>query len=145
MMLQAYLTNLGWLNLLKCNGGEYVYSNSWSYRFYKKYKLVRRVVTTKAREEPADYKEKKEVYIAVGARLVHEYDVPNELIIGVDETNVMFVSKAKYTFAEDGAKKVRSVGMGDNDKAQITVTLGVTAAGEVLPAQMIFGGKTNAR
>lgn len=142
MMLNAYLTKFNRLHLLKCNGGGHVYSDTWAWRFYKKYKLVRRVVTTKARESPVDFDKKKEVYTAVGARLIHEFNVPDDLIFGVDETNVMFVSKAKYTFAKEGAKKVSSIGMGDNDKAQITVTVGVTAAGEVLPAQMIFGGKT---
>lgn len=55
---------------------------------------------------------------------------------------MLFVPKAKFTYAVKGEKKVRLIGVGENDKAQITCTLFISEAGECLPAQMIFGGKT---
>ena len=57
----------------------------------------------------------------------------------------MFVARAKYTYANKGAKRVRQIGIGASaEKSQVTCTLFCTEDGEVLPVQMIFGGKTNA-
>jgi hypothetical protein len=39
---------------------------------------------------------------------------------GGDETAVMLVSRMKYTRALKGSKRVRLIGIGDNDKAQVT-------------------------
>lgn len=137
MLLKNRLTQEGKLHLYD----THTYGDSWAWRFFKRHGLVRRVITTKTRELPIDFAQKKDTYISIGARLIYEFSVPDELIINVDETNVLFVARAKYTFAVEGAKKVRSIGVGE-DKAQITATLGVTASGGVLPVQMIFGGKT---
>ena len=144
-MLRELLKQKGKESLLKENGGALVAGGSWCDRFYSRHNFTHRVATTKMREAvPADFEAKKESYIEIGSRIIHENNIPKELVIAGDETAVMLVSKAKYTYAEKGSKRVRLIGIGDNDKAQITATVFVTEDGDVLPIQLIFKGKTNA-
>ena len=93
------------------------------------------------RNLPAEFTEKKEeTYIRIAAKLIHKYNIPADLIHGIDEKNALFVSQQNRTMSAKGAKRFRLLGKG-SDKAQITVTLGVTEAGYVLPPQYIFGRK----
>jgi hypothetical protein len=94
------------------------------------------------REAPADLERKDEAYVRVGSQLLAKYNIPPALVIGSDETNTLFVSRANKTRARKGAKKVRLLGVGA-DKAQITNTPSITEAGDVLAVQYIFGGTTN--
>ena len=123
------------------NGGPYSYTDSWAVRFYKRHNIVSRVATTKMRELPADFEEKKEKYLKIAAELIYRHNVPPELVINGDETAVQLVSRANRTRNLRGAKRVRMLGMGE-DKAQITTTIFVTECGDVLPFQMIFEGTT---
>jgi hypothetical protein len=62
--------------------------------------------------------------------------------VGCDETNTQFVPEVKRTICGKGVKRVRIVGIG-KEKAQVTVTFGGAASGDMLPlTQVIFGGKT---
>lgn len=96
------------------------------------------------RELPADFKEKVENFIRIGARLVNEFKVPSCLVYGLDETNAQFVSSANRTRELKGTLKVRLLNKG-KEKPQITVTFVVKEDGTVLGQhQLIFRGKTNA-
>jgi len=128
--------------LLKANGGPCTLSNSWARRFFKRHKLVCRRATTKMRELPADFLEKQQSYFNIGSILIHTHNIPEGLVIGCDETNVLFVSRMHRTYSRKGSRKVKLFGVGD-DKAQITATLFATDAGDVLDHQLIFGGRTN--
>ena len=68
--------------------------------------------------------------------------IPKDLVINWDQTAVRYVPVSNWTQEVKGAKRVEIVGT--DDKRQITATLTVTASGEMLPAQMIYGGKTPA-
>lgn len=140
--LIIHLTAAGKQGMLKDEGGKHTYGPSWAKRFYKRHGLVLRVCTTKMRELPSDFEEKKSKYLRIGAELIYKYKVPPELVINGDETAVLFVNRAKVTRNVAGAKRVRILGIGE-DKAQITTTIFVTEAGDVLPYQMIFQGKTD--
>lgn len=140
--LVVHLAAAGKQGLLSEEGGKYSYGHSWAQRFYKRHGLVLRVCTTKMRELPTDFEEKKRKYLSIGAELICRHRVPPELVINGDETAVLLVNRAKVTRNVAGAKRVRILGMGE-DKAQITATLFVTEAGDVLPYQMIFQGKTD--
>ena len=120
------------------------YGTSWAERFFKRHKLSCRVATTKMREAiPADFTKKESSYINVGAKYIAKYKVPKELVVGIDETNALFVTRATKQRVIKGAKRVRVVGVG-HEKSQITVTLGaVEGTGKLLKTQYIFGGKTN--
>jgi hypothetical protein len=122
-------------------GGMNTFGEAWSNRFWNRHNLPLRSATTKMREAPADLAAKDEAYVRVGARLILQHNIPPELVIGADETNTLFVSRASKTRAKKGTKKVRLLGV-DKDKAQITVTISGTETGDILPTQYIFGGKT---
>ena len=47
----------------------------------------------------------------------------------------------KWTMAEEGSQQVDVVGL--DNKREMTVLLGVSAAGHTLPPQLIYSGKTN--
>lgn len=140
--LVIHLIAAGKQGLLKEEGGQHTFGHPWATRFYRRHGLVLRVCTTKMREIPADFEEKKEKYLKIGAQLIFRYQVPPQLVINGDETAVMLVNRARVTRNTAGAKRVRILGMGE-DKAQITATIFVTEAGDVLPYQMIFQGKTD--
>jgi hypothetical protein len=130
------------LHLLRENGGSGVYGRSWAHRFFHRHNLPCRVVTTKMREKPQDFEAVAQRFEDILAVAISDHNVPPELVINLDETNLQFVpASGKMTRALKGSKKVRSHGVG-KEKAQITVTLAVTESGAVLPPQLIFGGKT---
>ena len=141
-LLLVILEHFNLLTLLKENGGRYKFGHGWAVRFYKRHNISVRVCTTKMREIPTDFEQKKEVYLKVGAALIKKYNVPKSLVIGGDETNILFVNRARRTRNKKGAKRVPIIGMG-NDKAQITTTIFCTEEGNILDYQMIFGGKTD--
>ena len=69
-----------------------------------------------------------------------EFDVPDELIINIDQT------PSKYA-ATDGVKMAIKVSKhvsqeGSNNKRAITATYSETLAGDILPLQLIYQGKT---
>ena len=127
--------------MLRENGGNSVFGHSWSQRFWKRNGFTNRAATSKMRDLPAEFDKKKETYIRIAAKLIRKHNIPADLVHGIDETNALFVSQKNRTMSKRGAKRIRLLGKG-SDKAQITVTLGVTEAGLVLPPQYIFGGKT---
>ena len=127
--------------LLRENGGQLTLGSGWCQRFWKRHNLVARIPTTKMRGFPADFEAKKATYLRVGTSLIAEHNIPPDLVFGLDETSVQFVSNCKKTRAKKGVKKVRLLGIGE-EKACITVTLCVTETGLVLPPQLIFCGKT---
>jgi hypothetical protein len=114
---------------------------SWARRFYKRHGIASRVCTTKPRELPADFEEKKKKYLQIGADLLDRFKIPPQLVIGCDETAALLVNRAKKTRDRKGTKRVSVVGMGD-DKIQVTVTLAANELGDVLPYQVIFAGTT---
>jgi hypothetical protein len=126
-MLVIHLVRINSDYLLKENGGMYTFGPSWARRFYRRHNISCRVCTTKMRERPRDFEEKKEAYLKIGAELICKYQVPKELVIGCDETSVQFLSRARSTRNLKGAQQVRILGMGD-DKAQITTTIFITEA-----------------
>jgi hypothetical protein len=74
--------------------------------------------------------------------LVNHFSIPDELITGVDETNIQFVPTIKRARVPRGTRRIRIIGIG-HEKPQITLTIGANATGELLhPTQLIFGGKT---
>ena len=132
--LVLHLIKAGKQGLLKEEGGKHTFGHSWAIRFYRRHGLVLLVCTTKMREKPADFDEKREKYLKIGAQLLFLHNIPPQLVINGDETAVMLVNRAKVTRNTAGAKRVRVLGMGE-DKAQITASIFVTEAGDVLPTR----------
>ena len=68
------------------------------------------------------------------------YSIPPELVLNSDQTPSSYVSVGKYTMAAHGSKSVAIAGL--SDKRNITLTFVVSLAGEFLPMQVIYAGKT---
>ena len=74
------------------------------------------------------------------ASAVLKYNIPDELILNIDQTPSKFVPTENVTKAETGSKHVSR--KGGNEKRSITVTLPETITGKILPFQLIYTGKT---
>ena len=73
--------------------------------------------------------------------LVDDHNVPDSLILNLDQTKLKYIPSANHTLAKKGSK---SIGIaGSNDKRCITGTFTVSLKGGFLPMQLIYGGKTN--
>ena len=62
--------------------------------------------------------------------IVRAHNIPPELIINIDQAPLPFVLVSKYTLEK-------------KDYRQITGTFGITLAGDFLPIQLIYQGKTD--
>ena len=71
---------------------------------------------------------------------VEKYNIPDALIINLDQTPSYLAPCKKFTMAPKGSTNVAIHGC--DDKRTITATFVITLAGEFLPIQLIYGGKT---
>ena len=141
MVLVDNLESHGKVALMIENGGKLTFNHGWAHRFWKRLNLVSRVVTTKMRILPANFKVLEENYITVASHMVHRHKIPEDLVYGQDEINAQFVSRPNKTWAAKGARRVRLLGVG-HERPKITVTFALKKTGDVVRLhQMIFGGK----
>ena len=71
---------------------------------------------------------------------VGKYNIPDSLILNLDQIPSYLVPCKKFTMAKKGSNNVTIHGC--NDKRTITATFVITLSGEFLPMQLIYGGKT---
>ena len=69
-------------------------------------------------------------------------DIPPQLIFNWDQTGISVVPGSSWTMDEKGSKQVEIVGI--SDKRQYTALFCGTLAGDFLPLQVIYQGKTAA-
>ena len=74
------------------------------------------------------------------AETVAVHNIPDSLILNLDQTPLPFFLVGKYTLEEKGAKSVPMTT--SNDYRQITGTFTISAEGNFLPIQLIYKGKT---
>ena len=67
--------------------------------------------------------------------------IPPELVINFDQTGVKIVPVSNWTLAAQGTKQIDVIGI--DDKREITMLLGMTLSGEMLPPQVIYQGLTD--
>ena len=71
--------------------------------------------------------------------LVQTYDIPDELIINVDQTPSKYVPTSSVSMAEKNSKHVAKQRAAD--ERAITLTLTEILIGDILPFEMIYTGK----
>ena len=64
-----------------------------------------------------------------------------DLIINMDETGVRIVPAKETTMAKRGSRQVQVIGL--DDKRQITAVMACSMSGDLLPLQVVYGGKTD--
>jgi len=144
-ILVGILSASGKINILKEHGGKHSFRGSWFSRFYRRHGISLRAATSKMREKPADFDAKVAAYEDVLASLLAAHShlqLHPSLVVGVDETNTLFVPRGNKTRAMKGSKRVRTHGVG-KEKPQVTVSIAVNREGRAIDTQIIFGGKTN--
>ena len=97
-------------------------TNGWIDYLYRRLNFSGRCATT---SRPAIsrviWNEIRHLFLYDIAEAVLKYNIPDELIINVDQTTSKFVSVDKMTMAEKGSKHVSKKGV--DDKLAITATL----------------------
>ena len=115
---------------------------SWIQSVYKRMGYTRRMGTTGRPPVPKGlYDECRVSYLCDIEAKRKKYNIPPQLILNADQTPSSYVSVGKSTMAKRGEKSVSIKGL--SDKRSITLTFVITLAGEFLPLQIIYGGKTD--
>ena len=133
------------MGLIKSDLGRYgqylnfVITNGWLQSLYQRMNLTRR--TSRPAITKATWLEVKATFLHDIVSAIVEDEIPDELILNVDQTPSKFVPTDNVTMAEKSSKHVSR--KGGNDKRGITVTLTETLSGQILPFQLIYTGKTS--
>jgi len=125
---------------LRENGGSIELTEDWARGIIKSMNWTKRKATT-GKVEPSQQflDEERLTYQKKISTAVHENDIPESLIVNLDQTPLSYVSPGKYTFDLKGSKTVPVKGI--DDKRQITATFAISLSGEFLPLQVIYEGK----
>ena len=116
-------------------------SRGWINYLYQRMNLRRRMVTTsRPKIARSIWEEARFVFLHEISQAVSWHEIPDELIINIDQTPSKFSPTDNVTTAVKGKKHI--LRKGGNDKRGITATLSETLSGAMLPFQLIYKGKT---
>ena len=127
--------------LLAENGGPITLSKAWAVSLMKRMGLVKRKGTKGVKHLPDDFSSIKSEYVQRVDSVVKQHNIPDSLIINWDQTGSNYVPVNPWTMEEKGSKQVPIAQL--DDKRQMTVLLACNKAGEMLPPQLIYQGKTD--
>ena len=97
--------------------------------------MTRKMVTTsRPKITRSIWEETRFIFLKEIAHSVCRHDIPDELIINVDQTSSKFVPTDNVTMAVKGTKHIPRTGA--NDKRGITVTLSVTLYNASIPINL---------
>lgn len=100
--------------------------------------FVKRKATTKAKLNPKDFEEIKELFLLDVCNVVKMDEICDEMIVNWDQTGINCPS-ISWTMAPEGSKRVELIRK--DDMRQITVTFAGSMNGN-LPLQVVYQGKT---
>lgn len=119
-------------------------SCSWVNSVYRHLDFVRRMATTSRPPIPKGlYEECRIQFLRNVDKAVKEFSIPPELILNSEQTLSSYVSVGRYTISFSGAKTVAIKGL-TQTQTYITLNFVISLAGEFLPMQIIYTGKTTA-
>lgn len=99
-----------------------------------------RKATQAAQKLPKDWEDQCERSVFRKVYVIKEEDIPIELYVNSDQTQIVYAPGNRMTWAETGAKQVAVVGM--DEKRAFTLLVSVAADGTILPFQAVYQGKT---
>ena len=127
--------------LLKENGGTIELGNKWCESITKQIGFVKRKATTaKPIIAPGLIFEIGHTFYHGINEIAKAHEIPPEMVINKDQLSLPFILISKYILEEKGASRVSVPDT--TDYCQITGTFGIIMAGNVLPIQLIYHGKT---
>ena len=129
--------------LLAEHGGHITLTKTWALSLLGRMGYVKRKATTKSTPGMSnkDFEEVKTKYLDQITRVVKLREIPDKMIINLDQTGLKLVPSGEWTMAVEGSKRVEMVGLGD--KRQITATFVGSLDGKFLPMQILYQGKTD--
>ena len=119
-------------------------TRGWIQSIYRRCNFSRRAGTTKRPPVPRGmYEECKLSFLTDIDECIKKHKIPPELdVLNADQTPSSYVSVGRMTMAEKNSQSVPIKGL--TDKRNITLTFVISLAGEFLPMQVIYQGKTKA-
>lgn len=108
-------------------------------RLLKKFEFRQVKPHRNPRKVPADGEAQVRKFNLCVSYFVFRYKIPQELVQNWDQSGIMFLQQKGKTWAKKGDDGQQ---VHHGDKRQFTGTFGSNAAGEMLPAQLVFQGKT---
>ena len=117
-------------------------TNGWAQSLLRRIGFVKRKCSTSGSITIAQFDECKEIFLAdVAAEMVIK-KIPKSLIINWDQTGLSIVLTGDWTMEKEGVQTVPIAHAHSHDKRQLTAVLVITAAGDYLPPQLPYQGKT---
>ena len=114
-----------------------VFGNSWAKNLFFRMGYVRRAKTTSKVQIPeAIQKEAELIFQHKIAEIVEAHQIPNCMILNLDQTSSKFVPSSNTTLAPRGTIN------GSSGKRAISVTFTISHDGDFLPMQLIYQGTT---
>lgn len=129
--------------MLVQHGGHIQITKAWALSLLQRMGFVKRKATTKSTPglSGEQIEEVKRSFLKQVARMVKLRDIPDSLIINLDQTGIKLVPTGDWTMAAAGSRRVEVIGLGD--KRQITATFAAALDGTFLPMQILYQGKTD--
>ena len=128
--------------MLKENGGTVELGYKWCKSLSNRIGFVKHKATTsKPVLTPGLILEIGHTFYHDINEIIKAHHIPPQMIINIDQTPLPFVLISKYTLEKRGAKRISVSGTADY--RQITGMFGITMAGDFLPPQLIYQGKTS--
>ena len=115
-------------------------SSSWAQSLFRRMGFVCRRGNTKLGIPDGSFKEAQLLFTHDIVSKVDKYNIPDSLIINIDQTPTKYVPVSRSTLAKKNSKAVAI--KGSSDKRSVTATFSITFSGKFLPMQLIYGGKT---
>ena len=116
-------------------------TKGWLQSLYSRMNICRGMVTTSRPIVTSSlWEEVRTQFHNDIASAVLKCNIPDELILNIDQTPSKVVPTENVAMAQTGSKHVSR--KGGNDKCGITVTLSETITEKILPFQLIYTGKT---
>ena len=115
-------------SLLKEEGGPLELSKNWAKSVLHRMGFVKRRGNTKAKVAVEQFEALKTQYLFDIKATVEMMEIPPELVINWDQTDIKIVPVSSWTMEKKGAKRVEIAGV--DDKRQITAVFAATAVGE---------------
>lgn len=103
--------------------------------------MTYRRVTNAAKKVPENGELLMTQFAEQCAVLMNIYGIDPSLVINFDQTGIIIVPSSALTYDSRNAKRVAVANI--EDKRQITAVVAVSLAGDMLPMQLVFTGKTN--
>ena len=128
--------------LLVQHGGHIRITKAWAISLLSRMGYVKHKATTKATPglSAEKFDQVKKQFLKQIARMAVLRNIPDSLIINLDQTGVKLVPTGDWTLAAEGSRRVEIVGLGD--KRQVTATFAASLDGKFLPMQILYQGKT---